>query len=164
MAIYEVLIRGNRDGTLSGAHTIEWVPDGTNADGNPRFRVGDPKPITEEALTTYVGSQYAAAAAQIIALIKERDDLALKLREQPFPQHPIETIRTAWLKAALAQIGKLADVNAAVTDPVFKALWDSATEIRRNDPDVIAVAAALAIDLDDLWARARAIRAARSGS
>lgn len=77
---------------------------------------------------------------------------------------PPETIRAAYLKAALAQIDKLTAVDAAVTDPVLKTLWASATEIRRDDPDVAAVAAALAIDLNDLWARARTIRAARNSA
>lgn len=75
---------------------------------------------------------------------------------------PVEVIRTAYLAAALAQIGKLAAVDAAVGgDPVLDALWKRATEMRRDDPDMAAVAKALSIDLDDVWTRARAIRAAR---
>lgn len=70
-----------------------------------------------------------------------------------------EVIRVAYLKAALAQINKLDVVNSAVTDPVQKALWSSATEIKRTDPNMIQVAQALSIDLDDLWSRALAIRA-----
>jgi len=77
------------------------------------------------------------------------------------PPAPPETIKTAYLKAAMAQIGKLAAVDAAVTDPVLAVLWANATEMRRDDPDMAAIARGLSIDLDDLWTRARAIRAAR---
>jgi hypothetical protein len=64
MAFYEILIRGNADGTLSGAHVQEWVTDGANGDGSPRHKVGDPAPIAVEALAAYVGQQFAEVAAQ----------------------------------------------------------------------------------------------------
>lgn len=86
------------------------------------------------------------------------------LTGEPAPAAPVETIRVAWVKAALAEIDKLNAVNAAISDPLLLALWTSATEIRRDDPDMIAIAAALNIDLDDLWVRARAIRAAHNSA
>jgi hypothetical protein len=82
---------------------------------------------------------------------------------EPAPEAPVETIRVAYLVAALAQINKRNAVDAHISDPVLRALWDRATEIRRDDPDMAAVAAALNVDLSDVWARARAIRAARVG-
>lgn len=99
------------------------------------------------------------SGAEIVAI--EMDRVVITRSPIPPPDPPVEVISVPWLKAALAQIGKLAAVNAVVTDPVKKALWDSATEMRRDDPDMITVATALSIDLDDLWARAKAIRAAR---
>lgn len=64
MALYETLIRGNADGTLSGAHVQEWVTDGVNGDGSPRYRVSHPAPIAVETLAGYVGQQFAQVAAQ----------------------------------------------------------------------------------------------------
>lgn len=80
---------------------------------------------------------------------------------QPNVVAPVEVIRTAYLKAALAQMNKLDVVEAAIQDPVLKALWDHATEMRRDDPDMIALAAALSIDIEAVWIAARAIREAR---
>lgn len=79
----------------------------------------------------------------------------------PFPAPIVEqTIHIAWLRAALAEAGKLTAVDRAVsaTGPVQKQLWDYATTIRRNHPSVVAIAAALDLDLDALFARAAAIR------
>lgn len=72
-------------------------------------------------------------------------------------------VHVAWLRAALAEAGKLDQVDAAVTSKgaVKKALWDYATSISRSDPDVIAVATALSIDLAALFLRADAIRRER---
>ena len=79
----------------------------------------------------------------------------------PAPAPPAEVIRIAYLKAALAEAGELARVDAAVTDPVLRALWEYAADIRRDDRDIIAMATALSIDLDALWRRAREIRVER---
>lgn len=70
-------------------------------------------------------------------------------------------IKTAYLKAALAEIDKLDLVNSSVTDPVLKTLWENATEIKRTDPDVIQIAQQLNIDLDSLWIEAIRIRDSR---
>lgn len=93
---------------------------------------------------------------------KSRVTINIVYPEQPNVVPPVEVIRTAYLKAALAQMGKLATVEAAISDPVLKALWDAATEMRRDDPDMIALASALSIDIEAVWTAARAIRDARA--
>lgn len=73
-------------------------------------------------------------------------------------------VHAAWLKAALAEIGKLDAVNAATVKAgaVPAALWATATTIRADDRDVIAVARALDIDLPTLFRRAASLRKERS--
>ena len=85
---------------------------------------------------------------------------------EPEPVIPVPTeIHIAWLRAALAEDGVLDDVNAAVAaaGAVKLALWESATTIRRADPDVAAIAVALSLDLDALFIRADKIRIERQG-
>lgn len=81
------------------------------------------------------------------------------------PPPPVSTeLHAAWIRAALADFGKADAVNAAVAaaGPVKQALWDFATTISRNDPDVIAIASACNIDLEALFRRADELRAARA--
>lgn len=82
--------------------------------------------------------------------------------EQPAAER---SIHKAWLRAALADIGRIADVDAAVhtAGPVSWELWSNATTISQDDPEVNAIAGALGIDLDAVFAAALAIRAARGG-
>ena len=85
---------------------------------------------------------------------------------EPEPVVPVPTeIHIAWLRAALAEEGVLDDVNAAVASAgaVKQALWEYATTIRRADPDVVAIAGALSLDLDALFIRADEIRIERQG-
>lgn len=82
------------------------------------------------------------------------------------PSIPVPSeIHIAWLRAALAEAGALESVNAAVgaAGPVKQVLWQDATTIRRNDPDVVAIAGALSLDLDALFIRADEIRSGRQG-
>lgn len=83
----------------------------------------------------------------------------------PVPPSPPDETHAAWLRAALAEAGKLDAVDAAVeaAGPVKLALWQYATTIRRDDPDVMAIAGALKIDLAALFLRADAIRRERTG-
>lgn len=76
-----------------------------------------------------------------------------------------ESVHIAWLEAALAEAGALDGVNAAVAaaGAVKLALWKRVTTIRRNDPDVVAIAGALSLDLDALFIRADEIRSERQG-
>lgn len=84
----------------------------------------------------------------------------------PEPVVPVPSeIHIAWLRAALAEDGALDDVNAAVASAgaVKLALWEYATTIRRADPDVVAIAGVLSLDLDALFIRADEIRIERQG-
>lgn len=75
----------------------------------------------------------------------------------------VNEIHMAWFRAALAEAGKLAAVNTAIASlgPVKQELWEYASAIRIDDPDVIAVAAALDIDLRATFDRAAEIKAER---
>lgn len=78
---------------------------------------------------------------------------------------PDRSIHKAYLRAALASIERLAEVDAAVQSAgaVKWELWANATTIAQDDADVNAIADALGIDLDAVFTAARAIRAARGG-
>jgi deoxyxylulose-5-phosphate synthase len=78
---------------------------------------------------------------------------------------PINVVKAGWLRAALARQGKLAAVNAAVAQSTEEKqeLWEYATEYRIDDPDVVAIAAALGIDLRTLFDLAETIRIERQG-
>lgn len=63
------------------------------------------------------------------------------------------------VKIALDQIDQLEAVNAAVAQHGTRALqmkWEGANTFNRFDPDIIAFAQMLNIDLDALWAAAKA--------
>lgn len=81
------------------------------------------------------------------------------------PPQADRAIHKAWLRAALADIGRIAELDAAVQSagPVPWELWSNATTISQDDPDVTAIAAALNIDLAAVFTAARAIRTARGG-
>jgi len=82
----------------------------------------------------------------------------------PEPAKPRE-IHIAWFKAALADMGHLDAVEAAVaTLPAAKRImWEYATSIIETDADVIAIAGALRIDLAAVFDRAEEIRAGKFG-
>jgi hypothetical protein len=77
------------------------------------------------------------------------------------PPAPPREIHVAWFKAALADMGKLDAVDAAVaTLPAAKqVMWEYATSINEADADVIAIAGALKINLAAVFDKAEAIRA-----
>ena len=79
------------------------------------------------------------------------------------PVAPPRSVHIAWLEAALAEVDKLASVEAAVgtATPAAQALWRRATTISESDPEVIAIASVLEIDLPALFDRANAIRVSR---
>jgi hypothetical protein len=78
----------------------------------------------------------------------------------PSPAMPRET-HIAWFRVALAAMGKLDAVNAAVaTLPADKRImWEYATSIIEADADVIAIADALNINLATVFDNAETIRA-----
>ena len=69
-------------------------------------------------------------------------------------------IHVAWFKAALADIGKLDAVDAAVaTLPAAKqVMWEYATSINEADADVVAIAGALSINLATVFDKAETLR------
>jgi hypothetical protein len=70
-------------------------------------------------------------------------------------------IHIAYFEAALAEMGYLNAVNAAIAQQsaVKQRLWARATTISTSDPDVVAIADALDIDLSQVAAKAAAIQA-----
>jgi len=77
----------------------------------------------------------------------------------------ITVVKAGWLRAALARTEKLAEVNAAVAQASEEKqeLWEYATEYHIDDVDVVTIAAALDIDLRELFDLADAIRIERQG-
>lgn len=73
---------------------------------------------------------------------------------------PVPTIHIAWLRAALAEIDMLDAVNSAVAaaGPIKQQIWDYATTIPQNNPDVVAIAGALGLNLPQLFERANQIK------
>lgn len=112
-------------------------------------------------------SAIAAAEADRDARLAEKDARIADLEAQiaPLTAEPERSIHKAYLRAALASIERLAEVDAAVqaAGAVKWELWANATTISQDDPDVNAIADALGIDLDAVFVAARAIRAARGG-
>jgi len=92
------------------------------------------------------------------------EEIATFLAEQAAQQKP-RIILAGWFKAAISQMGKTAAVAAAVaSQPEWKQiLWNAATHIREDDADVIAIAAALNINLSAVFDKAEEIRASMRG-
>jgi hypothetical protein len=102
----------------------------------------------------------AAALSQAQGRVAELEAEIVRLRGEAE-----RSIHKAWLRAALAEAGKLEAVDAAVqaAGPVKWELWSNATTISQDDPDVTAIASALGIDLAAVFTAARSIRTARGG-
>lgn len=101
--------------------------------------------------------------------IPTRIESMLELRRVLADQYPdgIDApawVYTAYLKAALSDMNKLSAVNAAVqaAGPKSVILWDYATSVRLDDPDVVAIAGALSIDPVAVFKKANDIRKSRS--
>jgi hypothetical protein len=108
---------------------------------------------------------YAGALGDLERVGEPPDDPRLDARPYRMPAAPAVPAAThaAWLRLALHDLGRLADVEAAVAQAggATEVLWRSATTISRADPEVVAIGQALTIDLDSLFVRAEAIRLAR---
>lgn len=101
---------------------------------------------------------------EVVALSPEEEaEIRSRWAEADKPKPVV--VHAAWFRAALAEIGAVENVNRAVAaqGPVAATLWEYATTIRSDDPDVIAVAAAVGVDLSALFARALEIRGQRAG-
>lgn len=172
-ALYELLIRGREDGSVSGGHVVRFESDGTNADGSPRYKIGQPQPFHLADLDGLLPEGFAGLAAQVAATEAERDELkrerdalracvealeAERANVSPPSAPGAREVHGAWFRAALAQMGVLATVRAAL-DPVKLTLFDGATAFRIDHPDVIAVASALGIEVAAVFDAAEALRA-----
>lgn len=153
MGVERILIVFNADGTVRGV--ASYAENGAAQE------------MTPEAAAALL--PHAALLAQVQALQIEVAEKAARIAEIksqiPATPSPETAIHKAWVRAALASAGHLAAVDAAVQQAgaVKWELWANATAIDRNDSDVVAIAAALGIDLDAVFTEARAIRAARGG-
>lgn len=129
----------DRDEKVAAAETAQKAAE---ADRDLRLAEKDSRIALLEAQATELQAQVAALTAE-----------------------PERSIHKAYLRAALASIERLAEVDAAVQSAgaVKWELWANATTISQDDPDVNQIADALGVDLDAVFAAARAIRTARGG-
>tara|TARA_R110002020_G_scaffold34066_33_gene103947 strand:- start:8922 stop:9422 length:501 start_codon:yes stop_codon:yes gene_type:complete len=102
----------------------------------------------------------AVAEAWTPAVVSSYRSMALQSYAEAVPA-PVTSIHKAYFRAALAAFDKLGDVDAAVTaaGPVKAELWAGATTIDITDPDVVAIAGALEIDVAAVLTKAREIQA-----
>lgn len=130
---------------------------------------GSAEPMTAETAAALL--PHAALLAQVQALQAEltaAEGAQSRIAELEAQIAALTTtadrsIHKAYLRAALASIDRLVEVDAAVqaAGSVKWELWANATTISQDDPDVAAIAAALDIDLDVVFAAARGIRGGR---
>lgn len=84
MATEEILIRGNSDGTIRGAHAKDYVSAGVDVNGETLWVSGPARPVESTDLYTLFGNEFAETFAQVEALkdvAAERDALKEQLRE-----------------------------------------------------------------------------------
>lgn len=153
MSVERILIVFNADGTVRGV--ASYAANGAAQE------------MTPETAAALLPHAYLLAQVQTLqSEVAEKTARIAELEAQvPATSLPETSVHKAWLRAALASAGHLPAVDAAVQQAgaVKWELWANATAIDRNDPDVVAIAAALGIDLDAVFIEARAIRAARGG-
>jgi hypothetical protein len=188
---YEVMLRGTPDRGLkvAGCHLVESVVvNGKDYPGDPMpINYADLKDLLPEWFSGMAGQVAAAEAARDAALAEveaansDRDEkvaaaeqaaaahaeaiAALQARIDELtatpPPPPVDEVHIAYVKQALDEAGKLDAVDAAADAAGKGALWRFATSITGTEPDVMAIAQALGIDLDAILTAARTIRASR---
>ena len=154
MALYELLIRGKADGSISGSHIIDF-----DANNNP----GAARPIKNE--------DWAGIAPGINAALTSRiNDLEAELAEiaNPTPP-PLEPFRPAtqlqarvWLirnGISLENVPTIIEANYPPGAERLEALerWNSAATIPFNHPLVAIIADSLSLDPAAIWAEVLAI-------
>lgn len=77
---------------------------------------------------------------------------------------PIRDISMVWFRIALAELGHLQAVDAAVAQlgEAEQLLWEYGFSIREDDKDAMAIASALGIGLGVVFDKAEEIRSARA--
>lgn len=127
--------------------------------------VGDDKDRWySSAAASYVDKLPAGAGVTRIASESELWDVLRAQFPDGLPAGAVPPeVHIAYLRLALAEIGRLDAVNAAVQSAgvAYQQLWDYATTIQRTDAEVVAIGRALGVDLDAVFSRADEIRRAR---
>lgn len=180
---YEVLIRFNPDGTVRGAHRVDMetiMDDGELMSEKPC----DAMPVTADDLAGLIGENAAALVASNAALSVQLADAEADARSAAERltaaqseiaslngqiaaiTDPGASVHKAYFRAALAAMEKLAAVDTfmATQSTLKQELWAGATTIDITDKDIVAIAAALEIDLAAVLARAQQIRAGDRGA
>lgn len=161
MAIYELLIRGNPDGSLAGAHQVDWIAED---------RQGPPKALDPTAISALLGESFPTLADDLIAARERIAELEAQIASGAQSPRPPEESRVTMFQAREAlrrtpspQGGTLLDrVNAYVEahkddQPTLGLAWEYATHVERRGAFVNALAAHLGFsdtDLDALFAAA----------
>lgn len=181
MNIERILVVFNNDGTIKGI--ASYAPNGAAVEMSEEDFLAALPEIALLAQIQDLTTRCEAAELAVTAAEADRDEKVasaeaakvaaevdrdakvseLEARVAELTAVPERVIHKAYLRAALASIDKLAEVDAAVTiaGVVQWELWANATTISQDDPDVNEIATALNIDLDAVFEIARSIRSAR---
>jgi hypothetical protein len=180
--VINIVVDLNPDGTVKelnrGSYSDEYIG---------RFGRVEPslfENVDEASLATLLPDS-AALVAQIAAMRGERDVAvsdaaaavaakevaeteAARLRVEldalkAAPALPDDQIHAAYVKQALHEMDMLDEVNGAAIAAGKFQLWDNATSFNLREPDVVAIAAMLGIDLAEVRSRALAVKAGNSG-
>lgn len=154
------MTESNPDGLVHSAHLD---PNGvvislSSSNVLPQYSPETPGMVVEISAETYAEARARVGRARLVG-----GALQPYTPPEPEPQ-PVTQVHGAYLRAALAEAGDLDRVYAAhADDPIKLELFRGATSFSRGEPDLEAGATALAIDLDERFARADEIRRSRGG-
>ena len=166
-SFYEILLRGNTDGTLAGGHIIPYVDGkpGTAAPiGTARATIAWPEVVaavndaalaTIETLTAQIAAMESAVSTA--DSIREQLNAALAQIESltALPE-PVTSITPRQLRLYLLSIGQLALVESFLeTIPgaegeAARIEWKFSQEVRRNHPLTPAIGSMLGLDSDGI--------------
>lgn len=175
--LYEILIRGREDGTFA-AHVVDYVDDGTDANGNPRRTIGAPRPVAVADVGTLIGAENARLLAALATAERERDEARAESSAAPSPA-PIAMISRPQCAAELLARGMItaaeavAMATAANPPPMvaeafaampadqrdFAKIAFAEANYRRNHPvmaGILAATGATEADIDAFFAAAAA--------
>ncbi|MGJ8570418.1 MAG: hypothetical protein ACSHXI_06945 [Hoeflea sp.] len=165
----------NDDGTVRSArcHYVTVNADGVDTPMGT-LRETDaiarlPEQASTLALLAAAQAERDAALEGIDAAVAPKNEEIESLKAQIAtltPAEPATSIHKAYFRAALASMGRLAEVDDFMTtqSPLKQELWGGATTIDITDPDIVAVADSLAVDLPATLARANEIKAGNRGA
>jgi hypothetical protein len=168
--LYEVLVRGARDGTLSAAHVIraETVIDDDGTVLSERMLPAEALPVAE--ISDVLGEEFATLAKDNVDL---RQQLAEPKNEDPLPVLSVKEISDrqfaqglaiagliteaealAWVKTGELPLAVEGFVSTLPEKEAFSArmILSGATMFDRTHPLAMAFAAATGLDLEQFWA------------